>query len=53
MAMMPYAEKKVPNSKLLISNTARKVGLKTLGITNGRKKMVSPAMISVSNEIHR
>jgi len=49
MATIPYRENAVPSSKLLISNTARKVGLKTLAKTNGKRKAASPAATRVAN----
>ena len=46
---MPYAEKAVPSSKFVNSNTLRKVGRNTLAKTKGKKKIPSPARISATN----
>ena len=35
-ATTPYVEKSVPNSRLVILNTSKNVGLKTLANTYGR-----------------
>jgi hypothetical protein len=43
MATTPYMEKHVPNSRFVIPNTSSSVGLNIRAITNGRKKMTSPA----------